>query len=365
MPRNVKPRVGSYERDLADGHYTLKWNSLADMTAWLRHEETENTIQRAEDGCPCRLTIKTYPDTARVLGLYAADHSHPTGDENVVFTRIPVQTRSKIEELLRQGIRPDLVFMNGQGVGRIEKKIEAETVRLNKNDGLSTLEWVTRLRQRDSLMGFKATSDPPLPLTSLALDAFILAIQTPYQRKCYRKWGREFMGVDTTHSTTYYENMSLFTLIVRDRYDHSMPVVSMTSSNATEDTVDYFFVTFRRLNWEPLPAPPPVASSFSSGNRVSGGDLQSTTMQAMNYSEDPLLLDFILHKLQHLKHSDVVPSAALTESLRTLNNSLHEAVGDQMLLPNIKRMAPNTHSWPETATAMGAVIGASKKGLKK
>jgi hypothetical protein len=102
-------------------------------------------------------------------------------------------------------------------------------------------------------MGFKASSDPPLPLSNLAPDVFVLAIQTPYQRKCYGKWGRQFMGVDATHNTTYYENMSPFTLIVRDRHGHGMPVAFMISSDATENTVDWFFATFRRLNWEVIP----------------------------------------------------------------------------------------------------------------
>ncbi|KAJ7687489.1 hypothetical protein B0H17DRAFT_1136217 [Mycena rosella] len=342
MARTVKPPVGSYEHDVADGQYTLKWNSLADMTVWLRNEEQTNSIElvckeprsnknkkdhhwlikylyvcarqgsggkskyvaknaervrniparQAEDGCPCRLTVKTYPNTPRVLGLYITEHSHPTGDANIIFTRIPLQTRGKIEELLRQGMRPDLVlnqvrgnvhtednlptltqeparreeFINSRDVGRIQKpqkKIEAETVRLNRNDGLSTLEWVARLKDAEH------QSHPP----------------------------------------------------------------------------------------RPSPSPP----SLQNANRPS-------TAAPADYSDDPLLLDFILHKLQHMKNGKVVPSAALTESLRTLDSTLNAAVGDQMLLPNVKRVAPNMHSWTETAAAMGIpkkVIGATKKGPQK
>ncbi|KAJ7221006.1 hypothetical protein B0H12DRAFT_1031614 [Mycena haematopus] len=157
-PRAQKAPVGSYERDIADG-YTLKWNSLGEMQLWLRNEERKNSIEfvtkeprrnsnkkdhhwlmkyiyvcarqgsggkskyvpkhperlrniparRAEDGCKCRLTVKTYPDTISVLGLYVPAHSHPIGNANVVYTRIPVQTRAEIERLLREGMRPDLV----------------------------------------------------------------------------------------------------------------------------------------------------------------------------------------------------------------------------------------------------------------
>ncbi|KAJ7150787.1 hypothetical protein C8R46DRAFT_963375, partial [Mycena filopes] len=84
-------------------------------------------------------------------------------------------------------------------------------------------------------------------------------------------------------------------------------------------------------------------------------------------SHDHLLLGYIVHKLQHLQRANVVPSAALTDSLRTLDSSLNAVVGDQLLLPPKKNVAPNLHSWTETAAAMGVgkVIGATKKGAKK
>ncbi|KAJ6588000.1 hypothetical protein B0H19DRAFT_1247722 [Mycena capillaripes] len=50
-----------------------------------------------------------------------------------------------------------------------------------------------------------------------------------------------------------------------------------------------------------------------------------------------LYLDYILHTLQYLKNANVAPSAALTDSLRTLDNSLNAAVGDQILLPKAKK----------------------------
>jgi hypothetical protein len=160
-PRVQKAPVGSYEHDIADGEYTLKWNSLAEMQFWMRNKERKHTIEfvvkeprhnknkkghhwlvkyiyvcarqgsgrkskyvpkhpdrvrnvparRAEDGCPCHLTVKTYPDTTLVLGLYVAEHSHPIGDDNVVYTRIPPHARAEIERLLREGMRPDLVVI--------------------------------------------------------------------------------------------------------------------------------------------------------------------------------------------------------------------------------------------------------------
>jgi hypothetical protein len=136
-------------------------NSFGEMQIWLRNEEWSNTIEfiikeprpntnkkdhhwlmkhiyvcahrdsggkskyvlknpdrirnipacRAEDGCGCRLTVKTYPDTSNVLGLYIAEHSHPVGNANVIYTRIPVEIRAEIERLLRDGMRPEIVVI--------------------------------------------------------------------------------------------------------------------------------------------------------------------------------------------------------------------------------------------------------------
>jgi hypothetical protein len=82
------------------------------------------------------------------------------------------------------------------------------------------------------------------------------------------------------------------------------------------------------------PAPPVVDSADASTS--------SAPTSALYVCQDRLLLDFILHKLQHLQQSKVVPSAALTESLHTLNTSL-----SRLAFPNINRTtrANRNSSW--------------------
>jgi hypothetical protein len=48
------------------------------------------------------------------------------------------------------------------------------------------------------------------------------------------------------------------------------------------------------------------------------------TSGALDYSQSRLLLDCIVHKLQHLKNTNAIPSATLTNSLHTLDNSLNK-----------------------------------------
>ncbi|KAJ7697853.1 hypothetical protein B0H17DRAFT_858058, partial [Mycena rosella] len=137
---------GSYQHDLASGEYPLSWSSLPAMEAWIRNEESANTIE---------------------LRLKEGSHSHPIGSQNLIYTRIPVATLLQIERDLRDGIRPEVVvrpfsprarggvhseqnlpgllsqapwreeFIKQRDVHHIKKKIKAETIRLDPQDGRS------------------------------------------------------------------------------------------------------------------------------------------------------------------------------------------------------------------------------------
>lgn len=84
------------------------------------------------------------------------------------------------------------------------------------------LEWVDKLRADGHFVFLKRSCDPPPADSSLADDAFVLIIQTQYQREFWREHGEHFAGLDATHNTTQYENMSLFTLLARDKWKHGM-----------------------------------------------------------------------------------------------------------------------------------------------
>ncbi|KAJ7447652.1 hypothetical protein FB451DRAFT_993781, partial [Mycena latifolia] len=138
--------VGSFEYDLAH-NFTLRWSSLLEMQSWKTKECSDKSIEFVKKytsspalanaawtetriyvcarqgsggkskyepknawtrkvsskriGCPCRLTVKTYPGTSEVLGFYKCDHSHSIGDENVKYTRLDPEIRKEIENLLR------------------------------------------------------------------------------------------------------------------------------------------------------------------------------------------------------------------------------------------------------------------------
>jgi hypothetical protein len=98
--------------------------------------------------------------------------------------------------------------------------IESEEIRLHPNDGESVVQWVEHLRKAGEILAFKSGADPAPKGSGLAVDSFVLMIQTRYQKEVFEKYGHAFVGIDATHNTTHYENMSLFTVIVRDHWGH-------------------------------------------------------------------------------------------------------------------------------------------------
>ena len=105
-------------------------------------------------------------------------------------------------------------------VRRIEKAVQAELVRLDKDDGLSVFKWVNKLRATDTLLGFKSRTCPAPPGSDLRPDTFTLMVQTPWQREQYTEHGSKILFVDGTHNTTMYENMTLTSLLVRNNWGH-------------------------------------------------------------------------------------------------------------------------------------------------
>lgn len=103
---------------------------------------------------------------------------------------------------------------------RYQQVIESEQIRLHRNDGESVLQWVERLHSEREILGFKSSADSAPKDSGLAENAFVLMIQTKYQKEIYEKYGHTFAGLDATHNTTHYENTSLFTVVVRDRWGH-------------------------------------------------------------------------------------------------------------------------------------------------
>ncbi|KAJ7712892.1 hypothetical protein B0H16DRAFT_1211608, partial [Mycena metata] len=146
-PTPPVPPAGSYKHDLASGSYPLQWANWDDFHNW----------RTAEECAQC------YPGASLILGNYHSEHNHPIGNPNLRFTQISKETKEYIAGLLRLKVAPDHIlhllhhgvynhndlfehdqdgssaaarnkFIQLRDIQRIEKNIEAESVRLHPDD---------------------------------------------------------------------------------------------------------------------------------------------------------------------------------------------------------------------------------------
>ncbi|KAJ3523685.1 hypothetical protein NMY22_g11333 [Coprinellus aureogranulatus] len=241
--------------------------SSGGKSRYVKKRNRTRKVPHKTTGCKCLLRLTAYPD--RVEGSYFSEHNHALGVENARFTALSANTRREIEAMLRDGMHPSKVlehmhckiydernisqlrtrkctrndFITRADVRRVEKQIEQELVRLAKGDGESVLLWVDKLREDGYHVFLKTSSEMPPSGSGLDPKSFVLIIQTPYQAEFWKEHGKLYAGIDATHNTTHYENMSLFTLLARDRWGRGMPCSWMVSSKATEETISFFLNT--------------------------------------------------------------------------------------------------------------------------
>ncbi|KAJ7470045.1 hypothetical protein B0H11DRAFT_1634302, partial [Mycena galericulata] len=223
---NTYPGLPEFERQL---RYVCSRGGTGGIKPYVkRHPEWNRKIETKRTQCKCRLLVKQYPGISTVLGDYRDEHDHALGNANLRFTQIPKETREYIATLLRMKLEPDHIvrlcvydnddlfdqdldsnvvaarteFIQLRDVRRIQKDIQAENIRLDPDDGISTLRWVERLRAKGHLLGFKSKTDPPPPSSGLASDVFTLMFQTDWQRKMFAKYGKAVLCIDATHNVT-------------------------------------------------------------------------------------------------------------------------------------------------------------------
>jgi len=102
----------------------------------------------------------------------------------------------------------------------LQAAIDAESVRLDHNDGVSSSLWVDRLQAEGLALSFKARNTAPPADSELVHDSFHVILQTDWQRDRYQELGKSFAGIDGTHNTMQYKNMTLFTILVCDKWGH-------------------------------------------------------------------------------------------------------------------------------------------------
>jgi hypothetical protein len=141
---------GSFKHDRDSGRYRLSWESWDEFEAWRKAEEEakaiklwwkeihhpkkgtvwtekhiyvctrqgtgekvnyerknpdwQRNVESKRTGCSCWLTIKSYPNMAKLCGMYFEDHSHEIGRNNIQFQRLSPEVCNLIRNLLKVGV---------------------------------------------------------------------------------------------------------------------------------------------------------------------------------------------------------------------------------------------------------------------
>jgi hypothetical protein len=113
-------------------------------------------------------------------------------------------------------------FVDFNDVSCIARVLDAETVHLDHQDGISVCIWVEKLKENNVLVFYKDKLDPAPPGLPVLEEHLILCIQTQYQLDAFRHLGLRFIGIDATHNTTTYPDLMLYMIIVCDDWGHSV-----------------------------------------------------------------------------------------------------------------------------------------------
>nr|GAT51335.1 predicted protein [Mycena chlorophos] len=240
--------------------------------------KTKAFKKELSDGCSALVTMKTYPDTRRVLVKHRDEHSHPLGVENVPYMTLSKQRREEIGERLADGesgkalyksLKREVVAdvtvgtlasvdrdqqVKREDISRIQARIRAELYRLDPEDDQSVLAYAKQLREDGHFAFIKTRRDAAPEGSGLAPDSFVLVIQVRYQQECWYHYGHDrFVGIDATHNMTHYREVNLFSLVVRDDWGHGVPTAYMLSSLKDEVTIRWFLG--RVQMWSPEVVP--------------------------------------------------------------------------------------------------------------
>lgn len=135
----------------------------------------------------------------------------------MVDIRQDVGNRTKRSEFIQSVSRKH--FLNKRDIRNIRVKAQDRLVIRHQDDAQSVCLAVSELQQEpyNPVMAFKLQGKLDPIHSTLPEDAFLLAIQTEFQRDMYQKYAGCILCIDSTHGTNAYR-YKLITCIVPDHY---------------------------------------------------------------------------------------------------------------------------------------------------
>ncbi|EDR06483.1 uncharacterized protein LACBIDRAFT_328884 [Laccaria bicolor S238N-H82] len=163
------------------------------------------------------LTVKTYPGMSVVLGVYQSEHMHMIGQENACFTCLPDAAHTEIERLLHSGMEVKEVL------NTIHRK-EAYKESTNLNMSSPSEEAVNRKQ--------------------LTTFRDVYRIQKSIEEETIH-----LAGGDGPSVVAWAEKLKA----EGHFWGHGMPAAWMISSNAQEETIEFFLKMVRHQNSHVVP----------------------------------------------------------------------------------------------------------------
>ena len=119
-----------------------------------------------------------------------------------------------------------------QDVANLKRKVCDMAVMRDPDDATSVQMMVNELEDEsyNPVLIYKPQHKQSSEHPSLPADAFVLAIQTHWQKEMYRRFSTSVLCIDSTHSTNAY-NFKLITCVVPDDFGKGMPYLKYMRIN--------------------------------------------------------------------------------------------------------------------------------------
>jgi hypothetical protein len=150
-----------------------------------------------------------------------------------IMEDIRVGNRAKKDEFIQSVSRKH--FLNKRDIRNIHVKVQDRVVIRHQDDAQSVRLAVSELPY-NPVMAFKIQGEVH---SSLPEDAFLLAIQTEFQRDMYRKYAGCILCIDSTHGTNAYR-YKLITCLAPDHFGQGQPVAWCISDRETTEAIEVF-----------------------------------------------------------------------------------------------------------------------------
>ena len=110
-------------------------------------------------------------------------------------------------------------LITNQDIANIKRKVIDRTIMRHEDDATSVEAIVNELHEEpfDPVLFYKPQHCKSPEYTSLPDDAFVLAIQTEWQKELYEEYSSSILCIDSTHGTNAYQ-FKVITCIVPDDF---------------------------------------------------------------------------------------------------------------------------------------------------